>query len=118
MIVLFERVANHTAWDHPWIANKSWYKQDDAGHLISPPKTGLLNVAALNYDNMDMRNAMIDAMRYWGYQANIDGYRCDAADFIPAGFWQQASYPGFARQDFVLVFHGLRSTAVTLSGSD
>ena len=90
MIVLLDWVANHTAWDNPWIANKAWYKQDDAGNIISPPKTGWLDVAALNYDNADMRKAMIDAMRYWVYAANIDGYRCDAADFIPADFWQQA----------------------------
>ncbi len=90
MIVLFDWVANHTAWDNPWIANKSWYKQDDAGNIISPPKTGWLDVAALNYDSMDMRKAMIDAMRYWVFQANIDGFRCDAADFIPADFWEQA----------------------------
>ena len=90
MAVLFDWVANHTAWDNPWIANPSWYKQDDAGNIISPPKTGWKDVAALNYDNMDMRKTMIGAMRYWIFQANIDGYRCDAADFIPADFWQQA----------------------------
>ena len=90
MIVLLDWVANHTAWDNPWIAHKAWYKQDDAGNIISPPKTGWNDVAALNYDNMDMRQAMIEAMRYWVYQANIDGYRCDAADFIPFDFWQQA----------------------------
>ena len=90
MAVLFDWVADHTAWDHPWITNKSWYKQDEAGNIISPPTTGWNDVAALNYDNMDMRKAMIEAMRYWVYQANIDGYRCDAADFIPADFWQQA----------------------------
>ena len=90
MAVLFDWVANHTAWDNPWIANKSWYKQDDAGNIISPPKTGWLDVAALNYDSIDMRKAMIEAMRYWIYQANIDGFRCDAADFIPVDFWQQA----------------------------
>lgn len=90
MIVLLDWVANHTAWDHPWIANKAWYKQDDAGNIISPPKTGWHDVAALNYENPEMRKAMIEAMRYWVYQANIDGYRCDAADFIPFDFWQQA----------------------------
>ena len=90
MAVLFDWVADHTAWDNPWISNKSWYKQDEAGNIISPPKTGWKDVAALNYDSQDMRKAMIEAMRYWIYQANIDGYRCDAADFIPADFWQQA----------------------------
>ena len=90
MIVLFDWVADHTSWDNPWIANKSWYKQDAAGNIISPPNTGWNDVAALNYDNMEMRKTMIEAMKYWIYQANIDGYRCDAADFIPFDFWQQA----------------------------
>ena len=90
MAVLFDWVADHTSWDHPWIEHKSWYKQDEAGNIISPPKTGWKDVAALDYSNMEMRKAMIDAMRYWVFEANIDGYRCDAADFIPADFWQQA----------------------------
>ena len=90
MVVLLDWVADHTAWDHPWIANKAWYKQDAEGNIISPPKTGWNDVAALNFDNADMRKAMIEAMRYWVYQANIDGYRCDAADFIPADFWREA----------------------------
>ena len=88
--VLFDWVANHTAWDNPWIVNKAWYKQDADGNIISPPNTGWKDVAALNYENGDMREAMIEAMKYWVYQANIDGYRCDAADFIPFDFWQQA----------------------------
>ena len=37
-----------------------------------------------------MRKAMIDAMKYWIVEANIDGYRCDAADMIPSDFWQNA----------------------------
>ena len=90
MAVLFDWVADHTSWDNPWIVNKPWYKQDESGNIISPPDTGWKDVAALNFENADMRRAMVDAMRYWVYQANIDGYRCDAADFIPFEFWQQA----------------------------
>ncbi|RFM27060.1 alpha-amylase family glycosyl hydrolase [Deminuibacter soli] len=90
MAVLFDWVANHTAWDNAWTANKSWYQQDAAGNIISPVNTGWNDVAALNYGNADMRSAMIKAMKYWVYNANIDGYRCDAADFVPAGFWKQA----------------------------
>src|ERR1700743_2749074 len=26
--VMLDMVANHTSWDNPWIANKSWYEQD------------------------------------------------------------------------------------------
>lgn len=90
MAVLFDWVADHTAWDNAWITHKSWYKQDAAGNIISPPKTGWNDVAALDYKNADMRNAMIEAMKYWIYEANIDGYRCDAADFVPEDFWRQA----------------------------
>jgi len=47
-------------------------------------------VADLNYDNREMRAAMIDAMRYWVDSVGIDGYRCDVADAVPADFWQEA----------------------------
>jgi glycosidase len=90
MAVLFDWVADHTSWDNGWISNKAWYQQDGAGNIISPPNTGWNDVAALNFSNADMRKVMIRAMKYWVYQANIDGYRCDAADFVPFDFWQQA----------------------------
>ncbi len=47
-------------------------------------------MAALNFTSQDMRKDMIKAMKYWVLTANIDGYRCDAADFVPADFWNQA----------------------------
>lgn len=90
MAVIVDWVANHTSWDNRWIANKSWYQQDGAGNIISPAGTGWNDVAALNYNNADMRLAMIKALKYWVYKANIDGYRCDAADYVPATFWKQA----------------------------
>ncbi len=90
MAVLFDWVADHTSWDNPWITHKSWYKQDAEGNIISPPGTGWLDVAALSYNSTEMRDAMIKAMTFWVSEANIDGYRCDAADFVPNDFWKQA----------------------------
>ncbi|HVU53855.1 MAG TPA: alpha-amylase family glycosyl hydrolase [Puia sp.] len=91
MAVLFDWVADHTSWDNPWITqHPDWYMKDGAGNIISPPNTGWNDVAALNFTNTTMRKAMIRAMQYWVYTANIDGYRCDAADFIPFDFWQAA----------------------------
>ena len=89
MAVILDWVANHTSWDNAWITNKAWYQQDASGNIISPPGTGWNDVAALNYANNDMRIAMIRAMKYWVLTANVDGYRCDAADFIPTDFWKQ-----------------------------
>ena len=88
MAVILDWVANHTSWDNAWISNKSWYQQDASGNIISP--SGYSDVAQLNYNNDTMRNAMIEAMRYWVFTANIDGYRCDFADNVPFDFWKEA----------------------------
>ena len=90
MAVIFDWVADHTSWDNSWISNKAWYQQDASGNIIIPPGTNYSDVAALNYNNSDMRIAMIRAMKYWIFTANIDGYRCDFADNVPTDFWTQA----------------------------
>ena len=91
MAVILDWVAGHTAWDNAWISNKSWYQQDASGNITQPAGTNWSDVAALNYANSDMREAMIDAMKYWVFSANIDGFRCDAADHVPFDFWKQAN---------------------------
>jgi len=89
--VILDWVGNHTSWDNPWITeHKDWYQQDASGNIISPPNTNYSDVAALNYSNSSMRQAMISAMKYWMLEANIDGYRCDFSDNIPDDFWSQA----------------------------
>jgi glycosidase len=86
--VMLDFVANHTSWDNPWIANKSWYVTDTAGNIIYPH--GWKDVAQLNFKNNDMRLALIRSMKSWVLKANIDGFRCDYADGPPADFWEQA----------------------------
>ncbi len=90
MAVILDWVANHTAWDNPWIDNRSWYSQDGVGNIIIPPGTNWQDVADLNYNSNDMRKAMFNAMKYWVITANVDGYRCDYADGVPYDFWKAA----------------------------
>ena len=90
MYVLMDWVANHTAWDNPWITNTDWYTQNGQGQIIHPAGTNWTDVADLNYDSQAMRAAMISEMQYWVADVGIDGYRVDAADFVPFDFWQQA----------------------------
>jgi len=90
MAVIMDWIANDTSWDNAWIANTSWYLQDSGGNIIAPPGTTYTDVAALNFNNNDMRLAMINAMKYWIFAANIDGYRCDFADNVTTTFWTQA----------------------------
>lgn len=90
MAVILDWVANHTAWDNAWItAHPDWYqKNSETGEIASPP--GYADVAQLDFTNPEVRSAMIDAMEYWVYTANIDGFRCDYADFVPQSFWSEA----------------------------
>jgi glycosidase len=91
MAVILDWVANHTAWDNAWITeHPDWYQHDADGNIIIPPGTNYNDVAQLDFTNKDMRAAMIDAMTYWIYNANIDGFRCDYADFVGQGFWSEA----------------------------
>lgn len=91
MSVILDWVANHTSWDNAWVKDhKDWYTQDSIGNIISPAGTGWNDVADLNFDNPEMRLAMIDAMKYWVKEVGIDGFRCDAADYVPFDFWKQA----------------------------
>ena len=90
MSIIIDWVPNHTSWDNAWIINKDWYTQDENGNIISPPGTGWLDVADLNFDNQEMRLAMIDAMKFWVNETGIDGFRCDAVDFVPFDFLKQA----------------------------
>ncbi|MDK2841053.1 MAG: hypothetical protein PWQ17_558 [Anaerophaga sp.] len=90
MHLVLDWVANHTAWDHPWITeHPEWYTKNDAGEII-PPEPDWSDVADLNYDNQQLREAMIEAMKFWVREANIDGYRCDVAGSVPVDFWETA----------------------------
>ena len=109
--VIMDWVANHTAWDNPWIYDDpEWYTQDGSGNIIHPPGTNWMDVADLNFDNQAMRLAMIDAMKYWVIQANVDGFRCDYADGVPFGFWKQAidSLYAIPDREYVLLAEGTR----------
>lgn len=90
MKVILDWVANHSAFDNPWAkSNPEWYTQDSAGNII-PPNPDWSDVADLNYDNADMRRAMIDAMLFWIKETDIDGFRCDVAGEVPIDFWEPA----------------------------
>lgn len=113
--VIIDWVANHTAWDNPWIANADWYTQDGNGNIIHPPGTNWMDVADLNFDNQEMRQEMIQSMSYWVSETDIDGFRCDAADFIPFDFWQQAiaALEAEYEKDLILLAEGARSDHFT-----
>ncbi|WP_285270158.1 alpha-amylase family glycosyl hydrolase [Kaistella rhinocerotis] len=88
--VIIDWVANHTGWDHVWT------KTNPDFYLIDPKTndfqiaSGMDDIIELDYSNPKMREAMIDAMKFWVRETNIDGFRCDLAAWVEVDFWQQA----------------------------
>lgn len=110
MAVILDWVANHTSWDNPWIENRSWYTRDASGNIISPEGMGWNDVADLNFSSSAMRKEMINAMKYWVLEANVDGFRCDYADGVPVDFWKQAidSLSDIPGRDLVMFAEGAK----------
>ena len=92
MKVMFDWVANHTAWDNPWVKeHPEWYAKDEKGEIVFPTADGAWeDVALLNYENKDLWLAMEDALVYWVTNLSIDGYRCDYAHGVRDEFWKDA----------------------------
>lgn len=88
--VLIDWVANHTGWDHKWtIAHPDWYLKDSATNDFKKA-SGMDDIIELDYSNKAMRKAMIDAMKFWVREADIDGFRCDLASWVEVDFWEEA----------------------------
>ena len=88
--VIIDWIANHTSRD------ANWWKEGKTDWYVMDESTGLpiveydwTDIAKLNYKNEDMRNAMIDALKFW-VELGLDGYRCDVAMNVPGDFWKRA----------------------------
>ncbi len=91
MYVLIDWVGNHTSWDNTLtVTHPEWYIKDDGGNFTPPPGTGWTDVIQLDYSKPELREYMIDAMKFWITEAGIDGFRCDAVSFMPLDFWSEA----------------------------
>ena len=90
MKVLLDWVANHTARDARWIAEKpaDWYERDAQGEPAVP--WDWTYTAKLDYANRAVWQGQIDAMRYWLEEHAVDGFRCDMAMLVPIDFWREA----------------------------
>jgi glycosidase len=110
MAVMLDFAVNGTSWDHPWITqHPDWYNQ--AGGTIQQ-LASFPDVAGLNFSNNTMRAAIVDAMRYWIFAANIDGYRCDFANNPPLDFWTNTinNLRGITSHKILMFAEGDRTT--------
>ncbi len=88
--VIIDWVANHTGNDNVWIdLHPDFFSyNEDTKEIVHP--NGWEDVTKLNYDNHDMQDAMLEAMKYWIATVDIDGFRCDMAHLVTLEFWRKA----------------------------
>lgn len=89
--VILDWVANHTAWDNPLVhEHPEWYSRDWKGDLHPTPWWDWDDVIDLDYSHEGLRRWMTEAMTYWVREADVDGFRCDVAGYVPTDFWENA----------------------------
>ncbi|HXQ68936.1 MAG TPA: alpha-amylase family glycosyl hydrolase, partial [Pyrinomonadaceae bacterium] len=86
--VIIDIVANHTSWDSVLMKHPEFYKRDAKGNITYP--YDWYDIAALNYSNQQLRGYMIDMLKYWIREFDLDGFRCDVAGEVPTDFWERA----------------------------
>jgi len=87
--IIIDIVANHTAWDSVLMKHPEYYKHDAGGNVVSPV-ADWADVAGLNYKAPELRRYMIDMLKYWLKDFDLDGFRCDVASMVPTDFWDAA----------------------------
>ncbi|MBK8315298.1 MAG: alpha-amylase [Acidobacteria bacterium] len=86
--IIIDVVANHTSWDSVMMKDPEYYKRDAKGNILSPFDWS--DVAALDYNNRELRKYMIEMLKFWLREFDLDGYRCDVAGLVPTDFWEEA----------------------------
>jgi glycosidase len=89
MKVILDWVANHAAWDNVWtIEHPDFFERDEGGRFKTPYDWE--DVIQFNHHNPQQQQYMIDAMKYWITDLDIDGFRADLAHLTPLPFWINA----------------------------
>ena len=95
MKIILDFVPDHTGWDSKWMKEHPEYFKKVNGKFTTPidPASGAAtdwtDVAMVDYSNVGLRKAMIDARLFWVKNADVDGFREDVAGFVPSNFWAE-----------------------------
>ncbi len=105
MRVLLDLTVNHTSSQHPYFLDalgkptsrySDYYSWLDDEHTSYETFGGYRDLPKLNYDSPAVRQWMIDIATYWldpdrdgRFNDGVDGYRLDAARFVPVDFFPE-----------------------------
>ncbi len=86
--VIIDWVPNHSSPDNPWVTtHPDFYQHDKNGKTVYDED--YTDTRNLDYSNMELRDSMISAMKFWITTTDIDGFRCDHVNPTPVDFWKE-----------------------------
>ena len=89
MKVIIDWVANHAAWDNVWTRDHpDYFEHESSGGFKTP--FDWTDVIQIDHSSTHEQDAMIDAMKFWVSDCDIDGFRADLAHLTPLEFWKKA----------------------------
>ena len=87
MHIIIDWVPNHSSWDNPLIEeHPEWYEKDEEGNMFSP--YDWTDVVQFDYDQTGLREYMVNTLKWWITETDLDGFRFDVAHKVPLDFWE------------------------------
>ncbi len=89
MKALMDVVFNHMAADSVLLkAHPDWFLRDENGPTRKVPDW--TDVVDFDFSNYDLVRYLIDTLKFWVQEYDVDGFRCDVAGLVPITFWNRA----------------------------
>ncbi|MBM7579774.1 alpha-amylase family glycosyl hydrolase [Jeotgalibacillus terrae] len=109
--VILDFVVNHTAPTHPWVSDpekEDWYHEEQPIRDNNDPEQlengWIYGLPDLNTENLEVREYLFDAAKWWIEETDIDGYRLDTVKHVPTEFWTDfSSEVKSVKDDFYLL---------------
>ncbi|MFE8700328.1 alpha-amylase family glycosyl hydrolase [Cytobacillus sp. FJAT-54145] len=83
--VIIDFVVSHVGQTHPWIEDKAksaWVK----GKVTESKNVWVEGLPQLNLENTEVVNYLTEAAKWWITETDIDGYRLEQLENVPADF--------------------------------
>ncbi len=90
MKAMMDVVFNHMAVDSVLASeHPDWFMRDGNGNPTRKV-ADWSDIIDFDFSNPDLSAYLIDTLKFWVKEYDIDGFRCDVAGLVPIGFWNRA----------------------------